>query len=47
MTERIHSFYEALTEDYHLIFEDWERAIEGQAKVLGALLEAEAPAHPL
>ena len=47
MTERIHSFYEALAEDYHLIFEDWERTIERQAKILVALLEAELSAHPL
>jgi len=47
MTERIHSFYEALADDYHLIFEDWECAIERQAKVLGALLEAEFSEHPL
>jgi ubiquinone/menaquinone biosynthesis C-methylase UbiE len=47
MTERIHSFYDALAEDYPLIFEDWERAIERQARVFGALLEAELSAHPL
>jgi SAM-dependent methyltransferase len=47
MTERIHSFYDALADDYHLIFEDWERTIERQAKVLEALLESELSAHPL
>jgi len=47
MAERIHSFYDALAEDYHLIFEDWERTIERQTKILGALLEAEVSAHPL
>jgi SAM-dependent methyltransferase len=47
MTERIHSFYDALADDYHLIFEDWERSTERQAKVLGALLESELSAHPL
>jgi SAM-dependent methyltransferase len=47
MTEKIQSFYDALAENYHLIFEDWERTIERQAKILGALLEAELSAHPL
>jgi SAM-dependent methyltransferase len=47
VTERIHSFYEALADYYHLIFEDWERTIEHQAKVLGALLRAEVSSHPL
>jgi 2-polyprenyl-3-methyl-5-hydroxy-6-metoxy-1,4-benzoquinol methylase len=32
-------FYDSLAEDYHLIFDDWNRAMERQSNVLGPLLE--------
>jgi SAM-dependent methyltransferase len=34
-------FYENLAEYYHLIFEDWERSIDSQAKVLNSLIAKE------
>lgn len=43
----IAAFYNELAEDYHLIFEDWDRSIERQASVLGPVLEARAGAAPL
>jgi glycine/sarcosine N-methyltransferase len=43
----IAAFYNDLAEDYHLIFEDWDRSIERQASVLGPVLEARAGAAPL
>jgi glycine/sarcosine N-methyltransferase len=47
MTERILSFYEPLADDYHLIFDDWNKAIERQARILNPLLAAQMPGHPL
>ncbi len=47
MTERVLSFYEPLANHYHLIFDDWDRAIERQAKILNPLLAAQMPGHPL
>lgn len=47
MTDRVDSFYSALAEHYHLIFEDWDRSIDRQAAVLGPLLEAEVGRPPL
>jgi ubiquinone/menaquinone biosynthesis C-methylase UbiE len=47
MTERILSFYEPLTDHYHLIFDDWDRAIERQAKILNSLLASQMQSHPL
>ncbi|HEY6445859.1 MAG TPA: class I SAM-dependent methyltransferase [Acidobacteriaceae bacterium] len=40
-------FYDDLAEHYHLIFEDWDRAIERQAAVLGLLLEKQGARSPL
>lgn len=34
--------YDELAENYHLIFENWERSIELQAAVLGPILESES-----
>lgn len=34
-------FYDALAEEYHLIFEDWDRSISRQGDVLDNLLSAE------
>jgi SAM-dependent methyltransferase len=39
MVESTNSFYDDLAEDYHLIFEDWERSVQRQAAVLGPLLK--------
>ena len=47
MTERILSFYEPLADHYHLIFDDWNKTIERQAKILNPLLAAQMHGHPL
>jgi glycine/sarcosine N-methyltransferase len=47
MTDRISSFYEALADHYHLIFEDWGIAIEQQAKILSPLLTSETSGSSL
>jgi SAM-dependent methyltransferase len=39
MVESTSAFYDQLADDYHLIFEDWERSIQKQAAILGPLLE--------
>jgi glycine/sarcosine N-methyltransferase len=39
VTERVKTFYDELASNYHLIFEDWEASIKGQAAVLGSVLE--------
>jgi SAM-dependent methyltransferase len=38
MSETTLGFYEQLVDFYHLIFDDWELAIERQARILGNLL---------
>ncbi|MEL6672040.1 MAG: class I SAM-dependent methyltransferase [Bacteroidota bacterium] len=41
MTERAtETFYDALSEDYHLIYVNWERAVQYQGKVLQGLIQA-------
>lgn len=40
-------FYGALASSYHLIFEDWNRAVDRQAKVLHQLLKEHFPDRPL
>lgn len=47
MADPVESFYDALAEHYHLVFEDWERAIERQAAILGPLLSGCIPRSPL
>lgn len=47
MSGEIARFYNELAEDYHLIFEDWDRSMERQASVLGPVLEARAGPAPL
>jgi SAM-dependent methyltransferase len=37
------NFYDALAEDYHLLFADWERSIAGQARIIDDLLQARRP----
>ena len=34
----VRAFYDSVAEQYHLIFEDWERSVERQADVLAPLL---------
>jgi glycine/sarcosine N-methyltransferase len=41
MAGNIVDFYEDLADFYHLIFEDWDTAIERQAEILGHLLTVE------
>jgi 2-polyprenyl-3-methyl-5-hydroxy-6-metoxy-1,4-benzoquinol methylase len=41
MTERTLSFYQPLADHYHLIFDDWDQAIERQARILNPLLAAQ------
>ncbi len=45
MPERILSFYEPLADHYHLIFDDWDQAIERQARILNPLLAAQGWSH--
>lgn len=45
MSEKVLSFYEGLADYYHLIFEDWDRSIQRQAKILGSLISQELPGH--
>ena len=47
MSERILSCYEPLADHYHLIFDDWDQAIERQARILNPLLAAQGCGHPL
>jgi SAM-dependent methyltransferase len=47
MGEDTVGFYNDLAEHYHLIYEDWDRSIEQQAKVLGLLLEEAAQSGSL
>jgi glycine/sarcosine N-methyltransferase len=47
MTREILDFYESLADYYHLIFDDWDRSIDRQAKVLDLLLSRELPKRPL
>jgi SAM-dependent methyltransferase len=39
MATEVASFYDDLSDNYHFIFEDWDKSIERQAAVLGPLLE--------
>jgi len=41
MSETTFDFYESLADYYHLIFEDWDRSIERQARVLNSIIAAE------
>lgn len=43
MTNPTQHFYDALAEDYHLIFQDWEASLRRQGKILGGLLGAPQP----
>jgi SAM-dependent methyltransferase len=47
MAEKIVSFYDPLAEHYHLIFDDWNKAIERQAGILNPLLARYFQQSPL
>ena len=47
MTDPIRSFYDPLAEHYHLLFDDWDKAIDRQSRVLGPLLSSRSPAKAL
>lgn len=47
MADRVLSFYESLADHYHLIFDDWDGAIERQARILGPLVASQIAAGPL
>src|SRR5271169_1810023 len=47
MTDQISSFYDPLAEHYHLLFDDWDRAIDRQSRVLDSLLCSRCPAKAL
>jgi glycine/sarcosine N-methyltransferase len=47
VAERILSFYEPLADHYHLIFDDWNSAIERQARILNPFLVAHVQGPPL
>jgi len=47
VAEEVLDFYEALADHYHLIFDDWDRAIDRQAYVLGPLIASHSSKHPL
>ncbi|HEV8657123.1 MAG TPA: methyltransferase domain-containing protein [Thermoanaerobaculia bacterium] len=39
----VRPFYDGLADLYHLIYEDWPRSIENQARALDEIIRAEAP----
>lgn len=43
MTDKVLSFYESLAHYYHLIFDDWNKAIERQAEILNEILASKIP----
>lgn len=47
MTDPIRSFYDPLAQHYHLLFDDWDKAIDRQSQVLDSLLSSRCPAKPL
>jgi len=47
MADKVLSFYDSLADYYHLLFEDWDKAIHRQASVLQKLLPSSPAAAPL
>jgi glycine/sarcosine N-methyltransferase len=47
MANKVLSFYEGLADYYHLIFEDWDRSIQRQARILGSVISQELPGQHL
>jgi glycine/sarcosine N-methyltransferase len=40
-------FYDPLAEHYHLLFDDWDKAIDRQSRILGPLLAARGSSRAL
>jgi len=40
MKNSVKNFYDELSNDYHLIFQDWDKSIERQAKILSKMLQS-------
>lgn len=47
MDDEILAFYEALANDYHLIFQDWQTTVLQQGKVLHGLIQQQVQRFPL
>ena len=47
MTDPISSFYDPLAEHYHLLFDDWDNAIDRQSRIIGPLLSSRNPGKAL
>jgi len=47
MTDQISSFYDPLAEHYHLLFDDWDNAIDRQNRVIGSLISSRIPGKAL
>lgn len=47
MAGNVSDFYDELADSYHLIFEDWDSAIERQARTLGTLLTSQGDGSPI
>lgn len=47
MTDSIRTFYDPLAEHYHLLFDDWDKAIDRQSRVLDSLLSSRCPGNAL
>jgi glycine/sarcosine N-methyltransferase len=47
MTDHVRGFYDPLAEHYHLLFDDWDKAIERQSRILDSLLNARCDIKPL
>src|SRR5271167_2215466 len=47
MMDQLRSFYDALADHYHLIFEDWDRSMDRQGQILGSLLASQISAGSL
>ncbi|NYF90906.1 class I SAM-dependent methyltransferase [Tunturiibacter empetritectus] len=43
MSDQALSFYDSMADYYHLIFEDWDRSIQRQAKILDTVISRELP----
>ena len=38
MSDSVLNFYDQLSEDYHLIFEDWDVSVKRQGKILDQII---------
>ncbi len=46
MDDSVLEFYEELANEYHLIYEDWDKSIQRQAKVLDKIIQDHLRAPP-